>query len=265
MRQALPSHVATVAFVGTIALTLSGCELAVGSWSAESRDQWSRDYDVSADARFGLVNTNGKITVEPSGDAQVHVRAEKVAKAATEEAARQLLADLEIAETVEPAQIRLETRRQKRGMLGGGSVEVRYTVQVPASVLVEVDNTNGGIQLRDLQNSVDAETTNGGISGEGLRGNLRAQTTNGGVTLDVASLGPEGIDVSTTNGGVSLTIPADARADLSARVANGGIDSGNLKLETTESSRRRLEGRLNGGGPTIKAETTNGGIRLSSR
>lgn len=265
MRQMLLSRAVALAWLGAAGFTLSGCELAVGSWSAEARDQWSRDYSVAGDARFELVNTNGRITVEPSGDAQLHVRAERLAKAATEEAARQLLAEVEIVESAEPSQVRLETRRQKRGMFGGGSVEVRYTVQVPASMAVEVDNTNGGVQLRDLPNAVDAETTNGGIGGEGLRGSVRAQTTNGGITLDVASLGAEGLDLSTTNGGVSVKLPADAKADISVRCTNGGINTDTLKVEATESSRRRLEGRLNGGGPTIKAETTNGGITLAAR
>jgi len=48
-------------------------------------------------------------------------------------------------------------------------------------------------------------------------------------------------------------------------VTNGGIDTGPLPVEKVEASRRRLEGRLNGGGPTIRLETTNGGIRLSAR
>ena len=49
------------------------------------------------------------------------------------------------------------------------------------------------------------------------------------------------------NGGISLRLPGDARATISASVANGGIDTGGLSLETTDSSRRRLEARLNGG------------------
>ncbi len=265
MQQTLLPRAAALAWLGTAAFTLAGCELAVGSRSAEARADWSRDYAVTGEARFELVNTNGRISVEPSGDAQVHVRAEKIVKAATEESAKQMLAEIEIVEGVEPNRIRLETRRPKRGAFGGGSVEVRYTVQVPSSVAVEVDNTNGGVQLRDLQNAVDAETTNGGIGGEGLRGSLRAQTTNGGISLDVAGLGAEGLDLTTTNGGVSVKLPADTKADISVRCTNGGINVGDLKVDATESSRRRLEGRLNGGGPMIKAETTNGGITLAAR
>ena len=48
--------------------------------------------------------------------------------------------------------------------------------------------------------------------------------------------------------------------------ANGGISAGDLPIETTgENNRRRLEGRLNGGGARIQIEGTNGGITISGR
>ena len=52
---------------------------------------------------------------------------------------------------------------------------------------------------------------------------------------------------------------------ISASVTNGGIDTSGLELETLESSRRRLEARLNGGGPQVRIEGTNGGIRIGAR
>jgi hypothetical protein len=74
-----------------------------------------------------------------------------------------------------------------------------------------------------------------------------------------------GVSLSCTNGGIALRVPSDAKATISASVTNGGINAEGLSLETTQSSRRRLEARLNGGGPQIKIEGTNGGIRLSGR
>jgi hypothetical protein len=78
---------------------------------------------------------------------------------------------------------------------------------------------------------------------------------------------PEGgVKLDCTNGGINLRLPRDAKATISARISNGGISQGDLSIETTgESSRRRLEGRLNGGGPRIDIEGTNGGITLAGR
>jgi hypothetical protein len=48
-------------------------------------------------------------------------------------------------------------------------------------------------------------------------------------------------------------------------VSNGGITTSGLNLDTTDSSRRRLEAKLNGGGVPVKLEGVNGGIRISAR
>jgi DUF4097 and DUF4098 domain-containing protein YvlB len=185
-----------------------------------------------------------------------------VAKAASEEAARDLLKQLEIREDVSSSRVHLETKTPS-GIRWGG-LEVRYTVRVPAGTVVNVDNTNGRIKLIDLNGAVTAETTNGGVSGSGLTGAVHATTTNGGIDLDVSAVHADGISLETTNGGVSLKLPADAKADISASCVNGGISS-DLTLEKDgESSRRSLRGRLNGGGPRVSLETVNGGVRIAS-
>jgi hypothetical protein len=243
----------------------AGCELAVGSFSAEAREAWTRTYTLEPGGRFELQNVNGAIAIEASQDGRVHVRAERIARSGTDAAARELLGRVEIVETVEPGLVRLETRAPRRGLLEGGATEVRYAVAVPDATAVRVRNTNGRITLAGLAGRVVADTTNGGVSGRDLRGPLEATTTNGGIDVDLAAVAADGVALETTNGGIRLAVPADARADISASVTNGGIDTGPLPIEKVEASRRRLEGRLNGGGPAIRLETTNGGIRLSAR
>jgi hypothetical protein len=60
-------------------------------------------------------------------------------------------------------------------------------------------------------------------------------------------------------------VPESAKADISASCTNGGISVTGVKLEISEQSRRRLEGKLNGGGTPIELHTTNGGVRLRSK
>lgn len=248
-------------------IATSGCELAVGSWNAEARETWTRSYTLGKDGRFELANHNGSIIVEPSTDGQVHVRAEKIAKGATDEAAREGLKRIEITERVEASLVRLETatKRGEGGLFGGTNAQVQYSVKVPPTVFVKVDNTNGRVQLVDLEGQVEAETTNGGMEGRGLRGAVKASTTNGGIEVDLASVAEGGVELETTNGGITLKLPANAKADISAQTTNGGISDEGLNLEKSQSTRRRLEARLNGGGPRVHAETTNGGITLSGR
>jgi hypothetical protein len=99
-----------------------------------------------------------------------------------------------------------------------------------------------------------------------MSGAIDASTTNGGVEVELAQVAESGVKLGCTNGGIELTLPSDARATISARITNGGINTDGVKIEAVgESSRRRLEGTMNGGGPRIDLEGTNGGIRIASR
>src|SRR5438067_2228338 len=106
----------------------------------------------------------------------------------------------------------------------------------------------------------------GGVRGNALSGGVDATTTNGGVDVEFASVGTDRISLTTTNGGVTIDLPADAKADVLATCTNGGISvSPEVKMQVTEQSRRRFEGKMNGGGTPVDRRTTNGGIRIRSR
>jgi DUF4097 and DUF4098 domain-containing protein YvlB len=209
-----------------------------------------------------VVNTNGEIDVAPGDGAQVEVTAERIAKAATDEAARDLLKDVRIEEQASPDRVRLETKTPPGMTRLGGSTEVRYHLKVPASATVRVRNTNGAVRVTGVTGAVRAETTNGGVRGIDLGGAVEATTTNGGVRLQVVSVADGGIRAETVNGGIDVTLPAAAKANVEANCVNGGISVSGLSIEGGESSRRRVDGRLNGGGPNVSLDTTNGGIRI---
>ena len=152
------------------------------------------------------------------------------------------------------------------GIVLGGNVQVEYRVKVPAGAEVKFTTTNGGIEITGLQGRITAETTNGGVVTRDVGGQLDASTTNGGLDIDMSRVPEGGVRLGFTNGGLKMRMPRDAKATISASITNGGISAGDLPIETTgESSRRRLEGRLNGGGGRIQIEGTNGGITLSGR
>jgi DUF4097 and DUF4098 domain-containing protein YvlB len=246
-----------------VAALLAGCEMAHVELTGRATDQWTRTYTLARGGQVEIVNTNGTIELEGADIEQVEIRAERIAKAATDEAARALLPKIEIKEDVTPDHIRLETGRIEGFTIGIG-FEVRYTVRAPRHTTIRVTNTNGQVSATGLTGIMFAKTTNGGVKASNVSGELSARTTNGEVDVEMADLTAK-ISLQTTNGGVKLTLPDDVKADLSASCTNGGINVSGLKLETTESTRRRVEGKLNGGGTLIDLRTTNGGIRVRSR
>jgi hypothetical protein len=261
--RALRHQTPRIAAIAVLCATLGACDLALSGFKEQATDTWTKKYPLSDGGRLEVKNTNGFIRVEAGSGDQVEVTAERVARANTPEAAKEMLKKIEVLEDIAADRVRLETKRQGGGSFGHGGIEVRYTIRVPSSAQVELQSTNGEIRVSGVTRGARMSTTNGAIDGRALAGEVRATTTNGGVDLELSSL-TQPVHVSTTNGGVSLRIPSDAKADLQASCTNGGIDVKGLALDVEgERTRRRLNGRLNGGGPRIDVSTTNGGIDVS--
>ena len=244
----------------------AACDIVGGFEKETETEAWSRTYTLAAGGQLEVSNVNGRIQLTGGDTDRVEVRAEKIGKGATPDAAREMLKRIEIREDVGADKVRLETKLNRSGGLNMGHGEVRYTITVPAGANVKLGTVNGGIEVENVRGRTELETTNGGIVARRLAGGLDATTTNGGVEAELDALSPDGVQMECTNGGLRLRLPRDAKADVSARITNGGISVDGLELETTgEQSKRRLEGRLNGGGARIRLEGTNGGIRIQGR
>ena len=263
----LSTRAAAALCVPILAISVSACDIVTADLKAQESVEWRRSYPLQAGGRVEISNVNGKIEVTPGSGETVEVLAMKSARGSTPEAAREALQRIDIIEAATPRSVKLETRlaRGGGGLFHIGSGEVRYQVKVPANADVHFTTVTGGIELAGLTGRIHAETTNGGVRAREVAGPIQASTTNGGVDVELTSVAEAGVKLECTNGGITLRLPSDARANISANVTNGGIDTGGLPVETTESSRRRLEGRLNGGGPSIRLEGTNGGIHISRR
>jgi hypothetical protein len=252
-----------------LALTAStGCDIVTADLRSEETAQWHRTYELAPNGRVEIGNVNGKIEVEASTGNTVDVTALKKARGASPEGAKAALERATITEDISPARIKIDTKmaRTQGISFGGGGVQVEYHVKVPAGAEVKFTTINGGIEITGLDGRITAETTNGGVTTRNIRGQLEASTTNGGLDIDVSKMPEGGVKLECTNGGIKLRLPRDAKATISASISNGGISAGDLQIEQTgETSRRRLEGRMNGGGPRVQIEGTNGGITLAGR
>lgn len=250
--------------VGAASVASTGCDLAMQHYNEKQTAEWRKTYDLQPGGRIEIRNINGKIDVQPSAGNSVEVIAEKTARAGSVEAAKAALDLIEIQETASAVEIRIQTRMQRLGgLFGGGNQQVHYTVKVPVMAEATFSTINGGVQIVGLKGRITAEATNGSIKAYDISGPIDATTTNGGVEVELADVSDSGVKLGCTNGGIELKLPATAKANISAHVVNGGINTSGLQIEPIESSRRRLEARLNGGGPQIELSGTNGGIRIA--
>src|SRR5471032_2656795 len=147
-------------FVLPLAVALAGCDVSLGNLTARATDEWTHTYPLTAGGEVRIVNTNGRVDVEGVDGSTVEVRAERIARGATESAARELLPRIVITEESKPDRISLETERMSGIMIGAG-FEVRYHVRAPKNAVINVTNTNGQVVVNALAGKVVAHTTNG--------------------------------------------------------------------------------------------------------
>lgn len=255
-----------------VAVSVSaGCEIHAGEgdfsvdlWRGKAQDTWTRSYTVNEGGRLEILNVNGQVQAEAWTGATVEITVEREATAGSDDAAKELLDRIEMREEASPDRVRVETRAPRVSL---GGVKTAYRIRVPKGVHVDLRTVNGGVRVDDLSGEVRASSTNGGVRGRIQQATLlEARTTNGGVDLELAGpVAPNArVALASVNGGISLTVPGDTRADVTARCVNGRIRiADELVFDAEgETSRRRVDGRLNGGGARIELQTTNGGVAL---
>ena len=247
-------------------IAAAGCDIVTAELRSEETAQWHKTYQLDPKGRVEISNVNGKIQVEPSTGNAVEVEAVKKARGASPEAAKAALERVSIIEDVSGGRIRIETKvARTSGFSFSSGVNVEYRVKVPAGAEARFATVNGGVEVTGLEGHVVAETTNGGVTTRNVSGQLEASTTNGGLDIDLLRMPAGGVKLECVNGGIKVRLPRDAKASISASITNGGIEVQDLPIDKGESSRRRLEGQMNGGGPRLEAGGVNGGIRLIAR
>jgi len=270
------SKLALFALILTAGLSVAACDIQAGEGgfsfdmsAGKAQETWTRSYKLAPGSRLELINTNGKISAEPAEGDSVEVSGIRTAKASSDEAAKELLAKIEMREEVGATSVRIEVRTPRLSGMSGHQVE--WTIKVPRGVNVDLRTVNGGVRLTGLQGDIAAKTTNGGVSGKGIVSqNVQATAVNGGIEIEFgAPLAADGkVEFETVNGAVEIGLPSESKATISARCVNGGVRVTELDVKkdnegaSERESKRRLDGTLNGGGARVTLSTVNGGVTV---
>lgn len=260
----------------TAGFSLAACDIVAGEGGfslgvaqGKAQDTWSRTYTLASGGTLELINVNGRIDAQPASGDTVELVATRTAKGSSDEAAKELLGQIEMREEVGEGRVRVEVRVPRlRGFSGH---EVEWSVRVPSGVKVDLRTVNGGVKLAGLDADITAKTTNGGVTGRDIAAQVvDASTVNGGVDIDFRAplLADARVEMESVNGGVAIGLSPESRATISARAVNGGVRVSDLDIErepqsSDRESKRRLQGTLNGGGARVNLGTVNGGVRLS--
>lgn len=238
------------------------------AWCEDSWGQSDRDTEFHCEVREITLpagraviavdaGQNGGVAVEGWDRDEIRVQAKVVAHGRTEAAAREIA-----------GRIRIDTDGEIHADLPDvGRKEwayVSFRVFVPRRSNLDLEAHNGGIAIEGVEGDIDFDTQNGGVRLTDLAGNVEGRTTNGGLRIELTGEAwrGDGLDVETTNGGVKISVPEAYSAELETRTVNGRLRI-DFPVTVEGDIGRRLTTTLGRGGKTIRAITTNGGVKIA--
>lgn len=261
-------HIRKLQIFFIIALTLGAVSVQSGTLTKE----FHKTIDFPAGGDVMVKNTNGKIEMTSWDRQSVEVYAEIKIKGSGRDAKKALdQVNIIVDRSGDRLRITPEYPDRRKGngfwdwILGSHSAPyVDFYIKVPRETNPVVQSTNGGIKLSEINGETDAGTVNGGIKMEDMKGSVDASTTNGSITVEVLRFNAsDEIDLNTTNGAIKVNLPSQVKAYVKASTVNGAIHSDFELTIKGKILKKRLRGKINGGGGTIDLGTVNGSISIN--
>ena len=126
---------------------------------------------------------------------------------------------------------------------------------------IKASTSGGDMVFKGVTGDVDATTSGGDIVFKEIKGSVNASTSGGDIEAEIIGEN-KGISLSTSGGDIELKISGDVKADLECKTSGGDVSLSNSSNFDGTIKSNSVIGKLNGGGPSIKAKTSGGDIDL---
>jgi hypothetical protein len=156
----------------------------------------------------------------------------------------------------------------------GGSIEIedcRGPIEIETSGgditvadgtgTLDAKTSGGRIDVRNFSGDTEVRTSGGNLSLQRITGKIIGKTSGGSIRASIPDAVVGDVRLQTSAGNIDVSLPATAPVDIDASTSGGKIFS-RLPLETSDVDRERLRGKLNGGGKSVKLETSAGNITI---
>lgn len=142
----------------------------------------------------------------------------------------------------------------------GGSISL-----AAASGAARLDTSGGSIKVGTVRGPAHLDTSGGSIRVEQAENTVKADTSGG--SIEVGFVGPlKGrCELDTSAGGITVRLDPNAAFDLDADTSAGGVTCDFPITVQGKMKRDHLAGKVNGGGPLLKLDTSAGSIRIQKR
>ncbi len=124
---------------------------------------------------------------------------------------------------------------------------------------------SGDMELEETgAGDVELRTGSGNIRARGIQGGFRAEAGSGDITAQGSMTA--GWEIRTGSGNVNVRLPANAAYDADLTTSSGTLDVGPAITMTVQGrvqeTRKRIEGKVHGGGPLLTVRTGSGDIHI---
>lgn len=204
-------------------------------------------------------NPYGSITVQPGSVNQIDIQRTVWVNRSDDKGAQEIANGTHI-DYSEGSTLTIESKSEINRFARKPTIELVITVPERIKVDWLIKGENGKIEAAKLpvKDEVEVDTTNGSVNVSNVQGRLTAHTTNG--SIKIASIAGK-VQLVTSNSSITAQ---DVTGDVEMKTTNGSI--------TTERVTGEIQGKTTNGRITItdapaalKLETTNGSITATSR
>ncbi|MBN1511432.1 MAG: DUF4097 family beta strand repeat protein [Phycisphaerae bacterium] len=198
-------------------LATLGCDIEVDNWAHATHERTvALDIPLTPGSAVDVDTQLGSVTVTGADVADCNIVAEIVARAPTQEEARQLAEQVQIA--TESSQGTLKIRADKPRVTQNRSISVSYTVTAPRQTSVVCRSAYGSLEIARLNGSVTGKTSSGTIEIGDIEGAVDVSTSYGSVACKNVA-GPT-VKLRSSSGSITAT---NVRAELQAETAYGPV------------------------------------------
>ena len=252
---------------------------------------FDRTLSVSGAAQLAVNTGSGNIHITRGSGSQIQVHGHiRVNRDGSEEEARQIAANPPIEQSGDVVRVGAQHQEHWRG------ISIDYDIEAPAGTLLTANSGSGNIVDEGVGQNAKLQTGSGDISANGLEGPFTVKTGSGNIVAEqtsqgdvVAETGSGDIELKDIHGGFhGQTGSGDIKASgtpsanwtlqtgsgnielrtgnapvtLDASTGSGSVTTEHEMLVQGSFDRHHIQGKLNGGGPTIRVQTGSGDISI---
>jgi DUF4097 and DUF4098 domain-containing protein YvlB len=261
-----------------VGLLAAGCSLG----PTETRED---SFVVGESVRLVVDSDSGYIEIKSGPDNEVHIQA-------TLRGANRI--EYEVKQDGNTITV---TSRKTRRVLFGPAPVTDLVITAPTQTDVDLETSNGRIELQGTHGSGTLRTSNGRIVLEDVVGDFVGDTSNGSITIDTMEgsarihssngradlrqmIGEVDVETSngriffsgemvpggknrltTSNGDVTVELRGTPSVNLDASTSNGDVTS-DLPILVTEMKKKELSGTIGDGEATLYIRTSNGDVTI---